>query len=43
MSKAIRAVADDDTKQVDVSYAMATYYRIEWPWIALHVFVIVGT
>lgn len=42
MSNAIRAGADGTTKQTGVSYVMATYYRIEWPWIALHLFTIAG-
>lgn len=42
MSNAIRAGTDNETKQAGVSYVIATYYRIEWPWIALHLFVTVG-
>ncbi|KAF2729492.1 hypothetical protein EJ04DRAFT_502196 [Polyplosphaeria fusca] len=42
MSNAIRAGGDGATKPVGISYVMATYYRIEWPWIALHILVTMG-
>lgn len=42
LSNAIRAGADDPTLHTGASGVMTTYYRIQWPWIVLHIAVIAG-
>jgi hypothetical protein len=42
LSNAIRAGADNTTVQTGASGVMTAHYRIQWPWITLHVIVAVG-
>jgi hypothetical protein len=42
LSNAIRAGADNSTMQTGASGIMTTRYRIQWPWITLHIIVAVG-
>lgn len=40
MSNAIRTGADNSTVQSGENWVMKTCYRIQWPWIALHVLLV---
>lgn len=42
LSNAIRAGDDNATIRTGASSVMTIYYRIQWPWIALHIIVITG-